>query len=104
VLTSIIRHLIDCHAPREIGVVIFDQGPESVRRALAERKLPVTDDPANNGIVVTKASRIRGHERQAIIVITKNAYALRRNFGLAIDAYIAMSRAVKRLLIIEVTA
>ena len=104
VLTSIIRQLLNCHAPREIGVVIFDQGPESVRRALAERKLPVTDDPANNAIVVTKASRIRGHERQAIIVTTKNTDALRRNFGFAINAYIAMSRAVKRLFIIEVAA
>ncbi len=38
-----------------------------------------------------------------MIVTTKDVGALRRNFGVAIDAYIAMSRAVKRLFVIEVT-
>jgi hypothetical protein len=39
-----------------------------------------------------------------MIVTTKNADALRRNFGVAIGAYIAMSGAVKRLLVMEVAA
>jgi hypothetical protein len=36
-----------------------------------------------------------------MIVITEDAVRLRRNFGIAIDAYIAMSRAVQRLIVIE---
>ena len=37
-----------------------------------------------------------------MIVTTKSYRGLRRNFGSAIDAYIAMSRAVKRLIVIEI--
>lgn len=103
VLASLLRRLLHDHAPRDIGVVTLDQGPDALRRALAGRKLPLTDDPAQDAVAVTTASRIRGHERQVMIVTTRNADALRRNFGVAIDAYIAMSRAVKRLLVMEVT-
>jgi hypothetical protein len=83
-------------------VVVLDQGPSGVRHALAERRLPVSDGTTDDTVVVTSASRMRGHERQVMIVTTRNASALRRNFGVAVDAYIAMSRAVKRLLVIEV--
>lgn len=102
VLASLLYRLLHNHLPREIGVVVFDQKPEAVCRSLAERQLPVTNDPAQDRTVITTASRIRGHERQVIIVTTENAEALRRNYGVAIDAYIAMSRAVKRLFILEV--
>jgi hypothetical protein len=101
VLASLVRRLLHDHVPQEIGVVILDQGSEAVLRALAGRNLPVTDDPAQNAAVITTASRIRGHERQVMIVTTKNADALRRNYGVAIDSYIAMSRAVKRLFVLE---
>jgi hypothetical protein len=101
VLASLLRRLLHDHLPREIGVVILDQGPGAVRRALAERKLPVTDDPAQNAAVIATASIIRGHERQVMIVTTKNADALRRNYGVAIDSYIAMSRAGKQLFVLE---
>jgi hypothetical protein len=54
-----------------------------------------------NAAVIATASIIRGHERQVMIVTTKNADTLGRNYGVAIDAYIAMSRAVKQLFVLE---
>lgn len=102
VLASMLYRLLHDYVPRDIGVVVLDQGPSGVRHALAERRLPVSDGTTDDAVVVTSASRMRGHERQVMIVTTRNASALRRNFGVAVDAYIAMSRAVKRLLVIEV--
>jgi len=104
VLSSILRRLLDQHAPHEIGIVTLDRGPDSVRRALAERNLPVSDDSRLNAAAVITAAGIRGHERQVIIVTITSPDALRRNFGAAIDAYIAMSRAVKQLFVIELAA
>ena len=101
VLASLLHRLLQDHSSREIGIVILDQRPRILLRELAGRKLPVADDPERDAIVVTTASNIRGHERQVMIVTAKNVQALRRNFGVAIDAYIAMSRAVKRLIVIE---
>jgi hypothetical protein len=101
VLASLLRRLLRDHLPQEIGVVILDQGSGAVRRALAERQLPITNDPMQNAAVIATASIIRGHERQVMIVTTKNADTLGRNYGVAIDAYIAMSRAVKQLFVLE---
>ena len=101
VLASLLHRLLQDHSSRDIGVVSLDQRPSRLLRVLAERKLPVADDPEQDAVVVTTASKVRGHERQVMIVKSKNVQALRRNFGTAINAYIAMSRAVKRLIVIE---
>ncbi len=103
VLASLVYRLLGSHNPQEIGLIIFDQDSQEVYRALAERKLPVTNDLNQKGIIVTSSSEIRGYERQVIIMTTNKVDALRRNYGVAIDAYIAMSRAVKQLFILEVT-
>jgi hypothetical protein len=102
VLAGILRRLLHDYAPREIGIVSLGQAAEASQRSLAERRLPVSSDPSDDAIAVTTASRIRGYERQVMIVTTNGSDALRRNFGVAIDAYIAMSRAVKRLFVIEI--
>ena len=101
VLASLLRRLLQDHSSREIGVVILDQRPSTLLRELAGRNLPVAGDPQRDAVVVTNASTIRGHERQVMVVTVNNTQALRRNFGSAINAYVAMSRAVKRLIVIE---
>ncbi len=101
VLASLLRRLLGNHSSHEIGVVILNQGPSRLLRHLSRRKLPVVENSKQDGIVVTTAAKIRGHERRVMIVTTKNTQALCRNFGVAIDAYIAMSRAVKQLIVIE---
>ena len=101
VLASLLHRLLQSHSSSEIGVVILDQKPDRLLRELAKRKLPVADDPKQHAVVVTTASKVRGYERKVMIVKSKNGKALRRNFGTAINAYIAMSRAVKRLIVIE---
>ena len=102
VIAGVLHRLLREHSPHEIGIVSLDQSAHSLLRALAKRKFRVGDDPKQDTVVVTTPSKIRGHERQVMIVTTENYRGLRRNFGVAIDAYIAMSRAVKRLIVLEV--
>ncbi len=101
-IVSLLHRLLKNNSPHEIGVVILNQTPSTVLRGLAIRQVPVTEDPKRNEVVVTTASKMRGYERKVMIVASKNLQAQRRNFGVAIDAYIAMSRAVKRLIVMEV--
>ena len=100
-LSSLLHRLLQDHSSGEIGIVILDQKPHRVLSLLTTRRFTVAEDPDENAVVVTTANGIRGHERKVMIVVTKNRRALCRNIGVAIDAYIAMSRAVKRLIIVE---
>jgi hypothetical protein len=102
VLGSLVRRLLQEHPATDIGVITLESGAGRLCGALRERKLPVCEQPSECDVVVTNASTIRGHERRVIVIVTRSAESLKRNFGLAIDAYIAMSRAVHRLFIIEV--
>jgi hypothetical protein len=102
VVGSIVRRLLQEHPATDIGVVTLESSPKRLCDALRERKLPVCEQPSGSDVVVANASTIRGHERRVIVVVTKSAESMKRNFGVAIDAYIAMSRAVHRLFIIEV--
>ena len=104
VVTSLLHRLLQEHSPRDIGIVCLDRGTDRLRRVLLKRKFPVAVDPMCDSLVITTASKIRGHERQVVIVTVNDYDALCRNFGAAIDAYIAMSRAVKRLIVIEAAA
>jgi len=101
VLASILRRLLKEHVATDIGVITVDSHAGRLCRALRERNLPVCEHPSGCEVVVTDASIIRGHERRIIVVVTKSTEILKRNFGIAIDAYIAMSRAVQQLFIIE---
>ncbi|MBA3915614.1 MAG: hypothetical protein H0X25_17505 [Acidobacteriales bacterium] len=102
VLGSLIRRLLQQHGATDIGVVTLGSGAGRLCGVLRERKLPVCEQPWECGVVIASASTIRGHERRVIVVVTGPADSLERNFGVAIDAYIAMSRAVHRLFVIEV--
>ena len=78
VLSALLRRLLQDHSPRDIGIVTLDQKPHRVLSLLAARRFAVAEDPEGNAVVVTTASRIRGHERQVMIVISKNRRALCR--------------------------
>ncbi|MCL4852922.1 MAG: hypothetical protein KJZ78_16305 [Bryobacteraceae bacterium] len=101
VLGGLVRRLLQEHAATDIGVITLESGAGRLCGALRERKLPVCEQPSGR-CVVANATTIRGHERRVIVVVTRGAESLKRNFGAAIDAYIAMSRAVHRLFILEV--
>lgn len=101
-LGGLVRRLLREHRASEIGVITLEPGAGRLCGALRERKLPVCEQPSECGVVVANASTIRGHERRVIVIVTRPAESLKRNFGVAIDAYIAMSRAVHRLFVIEV--
>ena len=102
VLGSLLRRLLREHASTEIGVITIGLGAAQLCEVLRERKLPVCDQPSGTNVVVANAATIRGHERRVIILVTWGVESLNRNYGVAIDAYIAMSRAVHRLFILEV--
>ena len=101
VLASLLRRLLEEYLSKEIGVVVLYYDPRVLFRALVARNLPVSVDASQDAVVVTNASRIRGNERQVIIVVARESQSLRQKIGVAIHAYIAMSRAIKRLFVIE---
>jgi hypothetical protein len=101
---SLLRRLLKENSPSELGVITLESNPEILQTALTGYRFPMTGDTEHDGIVVTTATKIRGHERKVVVVVSPGSRALCRNFGSAIDAYIAMSRAVKQLFIIEVIA
>lgn len=101
-LASVLRRLLQDNDPKDIGVVVLHDGLATIRRSLAERRFPISDNPAVHGVAVTNADKMRGHERKTMIVTIRSTDALQPKIGAAIDAYIAMSRAVNRLFVIEV--
>ena len=103
-LASLVTGLLKNHEPKEIGIVTLATNPENFLQDLQDRQLRVTNDLAESGIVVTNASRIRGHERKVVIVITRGTDAMQRSIGSAVNAYIAMSRATMQLFIVSVDA
>ena len=100
-LASLLHRLSKNYSPRDIGVVILSERLNILLRVLSERQVPVTKDPKQNAVVVTTARKIRGHERQVMIVVSEKIQAQNLKIGVAIDAYIAMSRAIKQLIVIE---
>lgn len=103
-LLSLLHRLVRVYSPRQIGVVMLGKKSElrDTLSALHSRMFRVSSDAATDSIVITSPSKIRGYERDVMIVMTVNDRDIRRNYGGAIDAYIAMSRAVKQLFFIEV--
>jgi hypothetical protein len=101
VVAGLLRRMLQQYSPGQIGIAILSKLPSDLFAELTDLGLPVTHDLQTSAITVATATRFRGHERKVMIVITEDAVRLRRNFGIAIDAYIAMSRAVQRLIVIE---
>ena len=102
VVISFLTLLLRKYSDRDLGIVCLDQKPDRLRQVLMERKFAVAVKPKDDGVIVTNSAQIRGHERQVMIVTVSDYAALGRNYGSAIEAYIAMSRAIKALIIIEV--
>lgn len=88
--------LVPGAAPAEVG------GPDGLLAALAQLGLAVTRDAGTPGILVRGAVQFRGHERLAMIVVTPQRDRVTRSVGNAVVAYIAMSRAVAQLVVLEV--
>jgi len=104
VLASTLRQTLEHHSPADIGVALLT-GSGVLRELparLAELGLPVATELGQAGILIAPAATYRGHERRAMVVIGPGRERLTRNYGAAIDAYIAMSRATATLVLLEV--
>ena len=101
-IASLLHRLLKTYSPCEIGVVFLNHRSKTMLSALRARRVSVTKDPKCREVVVTTAAKIRGHERQIMIVVSNRLQDQRLTYGVSIKAYIAMSRAVKRLIVIEV--
>ena len=103
ILGGLLRRLLSTHVPEDIGVVSMLGNPTRIFTTLAKRGFPVTEEVSvKTACIVTNASKIRGHERSVVIAIVPSVDRLRRNHGVAIDAYIGMSRAKRQLLVLEI--
>jgi hypothetical protein len=88
--------------PRDVAVVSLNHSAELLAGWLQTRGIRIARDHDMDGVLVATASQIRGHERQAVIVAVFGGKSIRRNLGIAIEAYVAMSRATKQLFVLEV--
>jgi hypothetical protein len=101
VIAGLLRRLLQRYSPGQIGVAMLARLPSDTFAELAELGLSVTHDLNTSSITVATAAQFRGHERKVMIVIAEDPLRLRQDFGSAIDAYIAMSRAIQQLIVIE---
>ncbi len=109
VTASTLRQLLSEQRPGDIGVALIPgvvlpgvRGPDGLMASLAGLGLPVTGASDKAGILVRGAAQFRGHERPTMIVIAPPRDRLTHSIGNAVVAYIAMSRAVAQLIILEV--
>ena len=109
VTASTLRRLLSEHRPEDLGVALVPGavipgggGADGLRASLGRLDLPVTRVAGEPGILVRVASEFRGHERLAMIVIAPPRDRATRSIGNAVAAYIAMSRAIAQLVILEV--
>ena len=102
VVASLIRQLLVDRKPSDVGVVTLDRRPDNLIASLATLKILASPCSVLDAVWIADASSFRGHERQVIIVTSSGSMSMVRNYGVAIDAYIAMSRAIKTLIVLEV--
>ena len=105
VLAHSLRQLTSADTPEHVGVALLPGATalHPLAESLRSLGFPISSDLAHPGIVVAAARDFRGHERRAMVIISPPAERIARNYGAAVSAYIAMSRAVAQLIILEVT-
>jgi Uncharacterized conserved protein (DUF2075) len=103
-LSRTLRDLLKEAAPDQIGLAIVRKvaHSEALVPQLKALGLPVTDRIDDAGVFIGSADIYRGHERRAMIVLTPERSRLVSDLGWAVDAYIALSRAIAQLLVLEV--
>ena len=103
-LAGTLQQLLKHNAAADIGVALLTgvAGGRDLAGRLRDLSLPVVTHLSSEGILVAPASVYRGHERRAMVVVGPRQQQLTRNFGAAIDAYIAMSRGTAILVQLEV--
>lgn len=103
-LSRALRDLLKEAAPDQVGVAIVRKVArlEDLGSQLRALGLPATDRLEAPGVFIGSADTYRGHERRAMIVLAPERSRVVSDFGWAIDAYIALSRAMAQLLVLEV--
>ncbi len=94
-----LKQLLSTYAARDLAVAILGVPHKRLVDDLLGRGFQVTRDVRDAATFVGRALDLRGHERQAMVVLAPPTHRLTRNFGHAIEAYIAMSRAIRQLII-----
>ncbi len=104
VLAATLRQLLKESPASEIGVVALSETDRlhGIADQLRKLGLEITQDLGRPGVLVTKPNMIRGHERTAIVALRFGSQQRSERIGRAIDAYVAMSRAIRRLVVLEV--
>jgi hypothetical protein len=102
VIADVIRKLRPDFDFGEIAIVCLEGTINDLYEGLMLFGIPITTDVESKGkVFVTRPRQIRGHERKAIIVCSPPEAGLGRKLGKSIDAYIALSRARDRLILIQ---
>ena len=95
------------YGDNDIGLILNGHARENMRDVLAQLgKLGIRTSPDlhdRHRILVTSPRDIKGHERKAIIFCTAPIGNRVGRVGRAIDAYVALTRARDRLVVLETT-
>jgi hypothetical protein len=105
VLAGALRQLLAQLPASDIGVAVLFGGRQVVGLldTLRRLKLPITNSVTGSGIALAPGEQYRGFQRRAMVIVGPPADRLARNFGTAVGAYIAMSRATTTLVVLEVS-
>lgn len=104
IVARTIQALLKNAPPNQVGVAIVRHvaRSEDLEARLKAMDLPVTTRASEPGVFIAAADTYRGHERRAMVVLGPDRSRLVNDFGWAVDAYIALSRACAELIVLEV--
>lgn len=101
----VVRALQKDYGDGEIGIILNSsvrQRREKIVSELRSFGIRTTNDVRNKGMILFTSPRdIKGHERKAIVFCTPPIEQSTRKWGKTIDAYVALTRARDRLIVLQ---
>ena len=104
-VARVVHALQNDYCDGEIGIILNSYVREemaSIRGELGSFGIKTTEDVRNKRTILSVSPRdVKGHERKAIIFCTPPIERSTRKWGKAIDAYVALTRARDRLVVLQ---
>ena len=104
-VARVVRSLQKDYDDGEIGLILNSYVRKERARILGDLRsfgINTTTDVRNKKVILTASPRdVRGHERKAIVFCTPPIERSTKKWGKAIDAYVALTRARDRLVVLQ---
>ena len=104
-IAAAVRALQKDYSDNDIGLILNGNARENLRDVAAQlNKIGIRTSPDlhdREGILITSPRSIKGHEKKAIILCTPPVESRVGKVGRVIDAYVALTRARDRLVVLQ---